>query len=151
MCEAVSPILVCLMLWCVIELRDSLYLLNMLLNIEMESLLSIYMRARVQMLAWNPIVLTEILWVGFLYAFQANAWIDRRLSHGCFLPYPFYFIVDPTSCNKIDIFRWSFYILGTLGSVVGRGTMLQAGRSRVQIQMLLDFSIYLILPAALWS
>jgi hypothetical protein len=42
-------------------------------------------------------------------------------------------------------------LIWALGSVVGWGTMLQAGRSRVQISMRsLDFSIDLIPPVALW-
>jgi hypothetical protein len=41
--------------------------------------------------------------------------------------------------------------LGALGSIVGWGTTLQAGRSRVQFLMRsLDFSIDLILLATLW-
>jgi hypothetical protein len=39
---------------------------------------------------------------------------------------------------------------GARGSVVGWGTMLQAGRSPVRVQDEVVFSIYLILPAALW-
>jgi hypothetical protein len=39
---------------------------------------------------------------------------------------------------------------GARGSVVGWGTMLQAGRSRVWFPMSLDFSIDLIRPTELW-
>jgi hypothetical protein len=39
---------------------------------------------------------------------------------------------------------------GARGSVVGLGTLVQAGRSRIRFTMSLDFSIDLILLAALW-
>jgi hypothetical protein len=43
------------------------------------------------------------------------------------------------------------HYLEACGSVVGSGTMLQAGRSRVPFPMWsMDFSINLIFPAALW-
>jgi hypothetical protein len=47
--------------------------------------------------------------------------------------------------NKGKIIR-----LGARGSVVGRGTMLQAGRSRNRVPMKWIFSIILILPGSLW-
>jgi hypothetical protein len=49
------------------------------------------------------------------------------------------------------IFVYVYIFIGARGSVVGWGTALQAGRSRVQFSMRsLDFSIDLILPAVLW-
>jgi hypothetical protein len=42
-------------------------------------------------------------------------------------------------------------IIGVRGGAVGLGTLLQAGRSRVQFPMVsLEFFIDIILPAALW-
>jgi hypothetical protein len=38
----------------------------------------------------------------------------------------------------------------TTNSIVGQGTVLQAGRSRVRVLMTRIFSMYLIFPAALW-
>jgi hypothetical protein len=59
--------------------------------------------------------------------------------------------------QKLFIGQWLLFlpfallVIGTRDSVVGSGTMLQAGRSRVRFAMRsLDFSIFLILPATLW-
>jgi hypothetical protein len=51
----------------------------------------------------------------------------------------------------IEFFLTQSILLGARGSIVGWGTMLQAGRSRVLFPMRsLDFSFDAILPAALW-
>jgi hypothetical protein len=50
----------------------------------------------------------------------------------------------------IIIIKHATFFLGARGSVVGRGTVLQAGRSPVRIPEEVNFLIYLILPAALW-
>jgi hypothetical protein len=67
------------------------------------------------------------------------------------------YIVSTKVCKKLRACNGTLYFdttairLGTRGSVVGWGTtMLQAGRSGDQVLMRCIFSIYLILPAALW-
>jgi hypothetical protein len=50
------------------------------------------------------------------------------------------------------LLRHTVYVsVGACGSVVGWGTILQDGRSQDRIPMKWIFSIYLILPAALWT
>jgi hypothetical protein len=54
-----------------------------------------------------------------------------------------------TTPPRLSLFTYLFY--GARGRVVGLGSMLQAGRSRVWFPLRsLDFSIDLILPAAVW-
>jgi hypothetical protein len=60
-----------------------------------------------------------------------------------------------TRYKSSNIFRRLGIFIGSSrrarGSVDGRGTTLQAGRSRIRFPMSLDFSVNLMLPAALWS
>jgi hypothetical protein len=54
-------------------------------------------------------------------------------------------------CTGTIIYTCYTLVLGTLGSVVGWGSMLQAERSRARFPMRsFDFSTNLIFPAALW-
>jgi hypothetical protein len=61
-------------------------------------------------------------------------------------------IRNSATCRMLVLLLpWYIKLRGTRCSVVGWGTMKQAGRSRVSIPMRsLDFTIDLILPAALW-
>jgi hypothetical protein len=52
--------------------------------------------------------------------------------------------------TKIPYLKGSIYLTGVCGSIVGWGTMLQAGRLWDRILMRWTFSIFLILPATLW-
>jgi hypothetical protein len=53
-------------------------------------------------------------------------------------------------CTRAQLKHLLLALIWARGSVVGWGTMLQAGRSRVRVLMSLIFEIYLIFPAALW-
>jgi hypothetical protein len=79
------------------------------------------------------------------YIFQKTAAPYKIMCHG---------FLDITRMYSVFT-KWKlshhWWVNWAHGSVVGWGTMLQAGRSQAQIPMRCIFSIYLILPATLWS
>jgi hypothetical protein len=58
-------------------------------------------------------------------------------------------VVKDSAARITKITRDTYNSRGARRSEVGSGTMLQAGRSPIRVPDEVDFSIYLILPAAL--
>jgi hypothetical protein len=67
----------------------------------------------------------------FRFPIWNAVWISH-ISHTASMPRPFH----------VWIYRPNIILVGARGSVVGWGTMLQAGRSRVQIPMRWNFSSF---------
>jgi hypothetical protein len=126
-------------------------------------------------LRWNPTQLGPMIELVPITRAQNNSipWTQlRRLSTWARTQSPVslqYIVLDKNitvdNIKKKSTIVWSFYvcvcptlvifslrsILGARVSVVGWGTMLQAGRSQDRVPMRwMLFSIYLIFPAALW-
>jgi hypothetical protein len=102
----------------------------------------------------------------FLLGCSESQWPYVLYSSAIFLYYIFilcvyyhhFFLCFHVAQVIFDTFTFHDYFIlilyslldGAGSSIVGWGTMLQAGRSRVRFLMSLDFSIYLILTATLW-
>jgi hypothetical protein len=85
------------------------------------------------------------------YYIAANSCVQFSVFFFFFFFFFFYFS-NKNYTENINIYV--FYVqyslpVGARGSVIGWGTMLQAGRSRVRVAMRWNFSIDLILPAVL--
>jgi hypothetical protein len=119
----------------------------------------------------------EVRIVSFQIPFEMMDLLGLKIEEEGFIFFLFLrYEILPSKCkckNKLLVNQWSDFLavimkplwkgnervfrhghsfnMGVCGSIVGWGTMLQAGRSHVPLTMRsLDFSIGLILPAALW-
>jgi hypothetical protein len=96
-------------------------------------------------------------WVRFFYEVTDVCW--QRGWFLCLCNNTKFSILDILNAHVTEItplhtllFNFCLLLLrlGARGSVVGWGTVLQAGRSPVRVQDEVNFSIYLIFPATQW-
>jgi hypothetical protein len=87
--------------------------------------------------------------ISYLTSTSLFYWRLQKLNTSFFyLISPFFNKCFPASYQLLNAII--IQSLGACGSVVGQGTMLQAGRSQVRVPMRWIFSVYLTLPATLW-
>jgi hypothetical protein len=89
-------------------------------------------------------------WVRFdvdtFVKYAQNQWNISRKYHDCTGTF---YVICCRCRGFVKLFGF-ILLVGAHGSIIDWGIMLQAGRSQDQILMRWIFSIYLILPAALW-